>query len=384
MKKFLLFLLLALFIFPTNAFAGYVNGYYRSNGTYVNGYYRSEADGNPYNNYSFPGNTNPYTGVTAGGNASTYLNNYYSGSSGSSYSPSYTYPTTPTCPSNSYYDGVSSCKCNSGYVVGTDVLGKESCVSASSKCISLLGYGSQYNSLSNTCECSYGYLNDGGKCVSTTSYCTKSLGLMSSYNSLSKQCECMSGYEFTGSSCTYKKSTYSYTSSYPSSVNTCPLNSHESSSDSTKCQCDSGYETNITKTACVLSIIKTSEKPTSSPSISSENLQKQMEALMAQINALNGQLKNKATSTQVVATPIVTGKTATVAFKRNLSFGMLGDDVTELQKRLGISLPTGYFGNATQKALAQYQKDNNIYPASGYFGALTRAILNSTTAQTSQ
>lgn len=70
----------------TTVFADqYVNGYYKSNGTYVNGYYRSSPDGNPYNNFSFPGNTNPYTGVTAGGNSSTYLNNYYN-------SPQYSLP----------------------------------------------------------------------------------------------------------------------------------------------------------------------------------------------------------------------------------------------------------------------------------------------------
>lgn len=68
--------------------AVYVRGYYRSNGTYVAPHYRSNPDGNPYNNWSFPGNTNPYTGVTATGNPDTYLNNYYNNNS-SSYSSFY-------------------------------------------------------------------------------------------------------------------------------------------------------------------------------------------------------------------------------------------------------------------------------------------------------
>ena len=51
----------------------YVNGYTKADGTYVNSYYRSSPDGDPYNNFSYPGNTNPYTGVTAGGNPETYL-----------------------------------------------------------------------------------------------------------------------------------------------------------------------------------------------------------------------------------------------------------------------------------------------------------------------
>lgn len=75
-------------LFPRQSLADvWVNGYYRSNGTYVNGYYRSDPDGDPYNNWSFPGNTNPYTGVTAGGNPDTYLNNYYSRSYNSYSSP---------------------------------------------------------------------------------------------------------------------------------------------------------------------------------------------------------------------------------------------------------------------------------------------------------
>lgn len=89
MKKILSLLILSVIIFsPLVTLADvWVNGYYRSNGTYVKGHYRSSPDSSPYNNYSYPGNTNPYTGKTATGNPSTYLNNYYD-------TPSYTY--TPT------------------------------------------------------------------------------------------------------------------------------------------------------------------------------------------------------------------------------------------------------------------------------------------------
>jgi len=54
----------------------HVSGYYRKNGTYVQPHMRSSPDSNPYNNYSYPGNTNPYTGKVATGNPDTYLNNY--------------------------------------------------------------------------------------------------------------------------------------------------------------------------------------------------------------------------------------------------------------------------------------------------------------------
>jgi hypothetical protein len=223
------FVFLFVFLAPiSQALAVYVNGYYRSNGTYVNGYERTAADSNPYNNYSYPGNYNPNTGSITGGNPSTYLNNYYnnsySGGYSSSYSsPNYSYLTTPSCPFNSYYDGVSSCQCNYGYVVS------------------------------------------GSSCVNASLYCSDKIGIMSQYNSASKTCECMSGYEYNGSSCVYKSTTPSSYStstydSYSSAYNNCPLNSHTSSTDSTKCSCDFSYEPNSTKDGCVLSIIKTPDQ----------------------------------------------------------------------------------------------------------------------------
>ena len=54
----------------------YVRPYTRKDGTYVEGNYRSRPDGNPYNNYSFPGNTNPYTGKEATGDPNRYLEQY--------------------------------------------------------------------------------------------------------------------------------------------------------------------------------------------------------------------------------------------------------------------------------------------------------------------
>ncbi|HLK12364.1 MAG TPA: hypothetical protein VKW76_13375 [Candidatus Binatia bacterium] len=63
----------------------YVHGYYRGNGTYVQPYVRSDPDGNPYNNWSYPGNVNPYTGRVAPGNADTYLYNYYNRNGGSGF-----------------------------------------------------------------------------------------------------------------------------------------------------------------------------------------------------------------------------------------------------------------------------------------------------------
>ncbi len=69
-------------------------------------------------------------------------------------------------------------------------------------------------------------------------------------------------------------------------------------------------------------------------------------------------------------------------FTKNLSFGMKKNtDVKELQKvlfTLGFykASTTGNFDKLTSNAVKAYQKSNNIKPASGYVGVLTRAILN--------
>ena len=54
-----------------------VEGYYRRDGTYVQPHVRTAPDGNPYNNYSFPGNYNPNTGQVTGGDPNRYLHRYY-------------------------------------------------------------------------------------------------------------------------------------------------------------------------------------------------------------------------------------------------------------------------------------------------------------------
>ena len=55
----------------------HVNGYYRSNGTYVAPHMRSSPNSSPYDNYSYPGNTNPYTGKIATGDPDAYIRNLY-------------------------------------------------------------------------------------------------------------------------------------------------------------------------------------------------------------------------------------------------------------------------------------------------------------------
>lgn len=76
-------------------------------------------------------------------------------------------------------------------------------------------------------------------------------------------------------------------------------------------------------------------------------------------------------------------------FSRDLELGDEGQDVLELQKYLNLygytvatSGPgsagneTQYFGPATQAALIKFQETNKISPAVGYFGEITRTLIN--------
>ncbi|MCE9643976.1 peptidoglycan-binding protein [Candidatus Parcubacteria bacterium] len=76
------------------------------------------------------------------------------------------------------------------------------------------------------------------------------------------------------------------------------------------------------------------------------------------------------------------------AFTRDLRRGMSGEDVKRLQQWLNArghvvsksgpgsrGKETAYFGSATAKALAAFQKKSKIKPSSGYFGPVTRGIV---------
>ena len=83
-----------------------VRGYYRKNGTYVKPHYRTVPDGNPYNNYSFPGNYNPNKGTFTTGDPYKYLQRYYakkrSSSNYSFHTPTYKRKSYPTSNSSTY------------------------------------------------------------------------------------------------------------------------------------------------------------------------------------------------------------------------------------------------------------------------------------------
>jgi uncharacterized protein YvpB len=84
------------------------------------------------------------------------------------------------------------------------------------------------------------------------------------------------------------------------------------------------------------------------------------------------------------------GALVTLAFNKDLSFGMTDPQVKTLQTilnknpltqvaRSGPGSPgveTTYFGGLTKTAVMKFQKLHNIQPALGYVGPLTRAVLN--------
>jgi Putative peptidoglycan binding domain len=205
MKKLFATLFL-LVLLPLQVYAGYVNGYYRSNGTYVNGYYRTTADGNPYNNYSTPGNYNPNTGTVTGGSLDSYINRYYNNNSGSSYTNSYN--------SGSYLGNSVSGGSNSSvgsYIGGTYV--------PPATTGSVDSYTSSYRTVTGgyfigtTLYCSYGYYKQND------SSCIQSPSNSTSYGSTDFSCN--TGYYRQGNDCTKL-----------------PDNSHILGSG---WQCDSGY-----------------------------------------------------------------------------------------------------------------------------------------------
>lgn len=89
--KRLLIAALFLVVLCSSAFAGWVNGYSRRDGTYVQGHQRSDANDTVRDNYSYAGNTNPYTGERG--------SNYYRNDSSSEY-----YGTQPSRRSSSFGD----------------------------------------------------------------------------------------------------------------------------------------------------------------------------------------------------------------------------------------------------------------------------------------
>ncbi len=106
-------------------------------------------------------------------------------------------------------------------------------------------------------------------------------------------------------------------------------------------------------------------------------------SLLAEINVLNAEL-----AALLAETGQSTPSSSLAQFMRNLSFGMTGNDVRDLQNllithasgpaaaKLKAHGTTETFGILTYNALVEFQKKVGVIPASGYFGPKTRAYVN--------
>ncbi len=377
----------------------HVNGYYRKNGTYVQPHYRSAPDGNPYNNWSYPGNTNPYTGKTADGNSDTYLKNYYNNSSGSlgtnfnynysspSYNNSYNY-SLPGYSSNSGsgYDyqsnnssifstdescqrqfgnaksyGLTQCKCGDGYVFNSD---KTYCISMDQYCKNLYGYNAKVDSL-NQCVCNDGYYFDktNNTCVTLDQTCKSQYGLgAKSYGANQCICDtnftwnkdrssCISIYLACDSLTIFDTKTNSCISRAAYCIRELGSNALVKNNDFQaigsayeNCSCSGGFVLNESKTLCV-------------PEISNNNIQ---------------------------ASQVLGIKTGSYNFTQDLKMGSKGTDVEilqnflEVKQLLKIKKPTiyGIFGATTRDALKKYQKSQKL-KQTGILDKVTRDKINS-------
>lgn len=65
-------------------------------------------------------------------------------------------------------------------------------------------------------------------------------------------------------------------------------------------------------------------------------------------------------------------------FTKDMQRGDSNNDVIQLQRRLGVTPDSGWFGPLTYNAVIKYQTANGITPISGYVGPKTRQKLNTT------
>ena len=120
--------------------------------------------------------------------------------------------------------------------------------------------------------------------------------------------------------------------------------------------------------------------PVTTPVTTQASPQGQLDALLAQLAALQQ---------QIVVLSGIPPSLSTEVFSRNLNVGSSGQDVLALQKFLnangftitasGQGSPgneTMLFGSLTRAALARFQAANGISPAVGYFGPITREYIN--------
>lgn len=295
LRTFVSTLLLSILIPAVTFAAVHVNGYYRKDGTYVSPHFRSNPDGNPTNNWSYPGNTNPYTGETATGDPATYLDNYYnrSGGTGSGSLPGvspYVLPATPTSidepggsrtygmlfcnagyykkndaciqlPANAHAYG-SSLYCDTSYYLTTD----NTCVALPSNAIA--SYSSGYS-------CRSGYILQGSSCITADDWCRVTAD--ASFDTKASTCVCPTGQLFGAD----KKC------GTPKQLCQRQYGGYAEATDNAQCACIDGTHWNATQTMCIGS----PNVAAASQSITSTDTDRVVRDLQAQVTALLAQIQ---------------------------------------------------------------------------------------------
>ncbi len=127
----------------------------------------------------------------------------------------------------------------------------------------------------------------------------------------------------------------------------------------------------------------TTQTPAQSQSLlaSIQAMQTQLAQILAQIQTMTSTLSQLAASAAAGSSSGGGSAASSGSFTLFLSLGSQNAEVTLLQQRLTAlgfytGPITGYFGPATEAAVAKYQTAHNI-PAKGYVGPDTRSVLNS-------
>ena len=134
----------------------------------------------------------------------------------------------------------------------------------------------------------------------------------------------------------------------------------------------------------LITIVSVSGIVPATAQISPEIIRAQINALWARVAVLQAELARE-----------ISAPTSAFNFTRDLTIGSTGEDVRALQRFLnarGFTVATTgagspgnestRFGPRTQAALARFQTDNNISPARGFFGPITRGTIMELTAST--
>ena len=90
----------------------------------------------------------------------------------------------------------------------------------------------------------------------------------------------------------------------------------------------------------------------------------------------------------IISLPHAKAESPNILVGPDMTLGSTGQGVVVLQglmSELGylnipLTVPFGYYGSLTRAAVARYQADNNISPAAGYFGPLSKISMHSSFA----